>query len=47
MWSYYVFMVLLVVTLILWAIIALRDDTREPSKPEKEKPAPQSKRPGD
>lgn len=29
MWSYYLFMALLVVTLVLWAIIALRDDTRD------------------
>lgn len=29
MWSYYLFMALMVVTLVLWAIIALRDDTRE------------------
>jgi hypothetical protein len=29
MWSYYLFMALMVITLVLWAIIALRDDTRE------------------
>ncbi|MCC6695468.1 MAG: hypothetical protein IT365_07550 [Candidatus Hydrogenedentes bacterium] len=27
MWSYYLFMALLIFTLVLWAIIALRDDT--------------------
>lgn len=32
MWSYYLFMALMVVTLVLWAIIALRDDTRETGK---------------
>lgn len=29
MWTYYLFMALMVITLILWAVIALRDDTRE------------------
>lgn len=27
MWFYYLFMALLILTLVLWAIIALRDDT--------------------
>jgi uncharacterized membrane protein len=29
MWLYYLFMALMIITLVLWAIIALRDDTRE------------------
>ncbi|MBX7257657.1 MAG: hypothetical protein K1Y02_14955 [Candidatus Hydrogenedentes bacterium] len=29
MWQYYAFMALLVTTLVLWAIIALRDDSHE------------------
>lgn len=41
MWSYYLFMALLVTTLVLWAIIALRDDTCENGDAEKkDTPAP-------
>ena len=36
MWSYYLFMALLIFTLVLWAIIALRDDT--PKEKRKSKP---------
>jgi hypothetical protein len=50
MWSYYLFMALMIVTLVLWAIIALRDDTRDsggPSKPGKDAATEKSKKPGD
>ncbi len=39
MWSYYLFMALLITTLVLWAIIALRDDTRD----HEERPASQDR----
>ena len=48
MWSYYIFMALMVATLVLWAIIALRDDTRDTgdlSEPGKERTAAKPKRP--
>ena len=33
MWQYYAFMALLIVTLVLWAIIALRDDGVDEKEP--------------
>jgi len=41
MWQYYAFMALLITTLVLWAIIALRDDgyeEKEANEPAPEKP---------
>lgn len=43
MWSYYAFMALLTVTLILWAIIALRDDSQDREEPRDTKPDPPGK----
>lgn len=45
MWQYYAFMALLIATLVLWAIIALRDDGYEekgagPAAPEKSEENP-------
>ena len=31
MWSYYLYMALLITTLVLWAIVAMRDDGHEPN----------------
>ncbi len=44
MWSYYLYMGLLITTLVLWAIVAMRDDGHEPggeqveSEPENSQP---------
>ena len=31
MWSYYLYMGLLITTLVLWGIVAMRDDGHEPN----------------